>query len=460
MSEPCSQGGLFMRYIRGCSVLLALVLLAGACGRSDDSADPGGADPTSTTAAADGDTLLANGGFGDLVAVCEKGDATGATAQGVTDTEIHVGTVSDKGGPVAGLNEEMYDTSVAFVKWCNEKGGINGRKLVLDDIDAKLFEYEAAITTACEKDFAVVGGGAVFDNDPNGVRVACGLPNIPSYVVSKEARIAELQVQPVPNPLDRIGAGRYQAVKREYPDALDHYGIMAGNLPSILLVRDQLLSVAKENGFTVDYNVMYAPTGETGWDNFAQEIKAKGIKILEYVGQPSDVKLLNQAFKTAGYYPDVLMLSTNFYDKNYATEAGAIAGNVYIQSAYYPFELAKDNKATQDFLDLMEQYNPDGKVAVLGTQGLSAWLLFARAASACGSELTPPCLIKNAGANPEWTAGGLHAPQMPGNTESSPCFLILNLDKDGFSYNAKATAPTDGDSLYNCDPKNVSDVSN
>ena len=35
----------------------------------------------------------------------------------------------------------------------------------------------------------------------------------------------------------------------------------------------------------------------------------------------------------------------------------------------------------------------------------------------------------------------------------SPCFLILGLEADGFSYNEEATAPTDG--VFNCDADNV-----
>ena len=452
-----------MKHTRARSALLALLLLAAACGRSDDSASPGttkgdGGTPT-TEGGTDGATLLANGGFGDLASVCQDGDASGATANGVTDTEIRLGTVTDKGGLVAGLNEEMYDTAVAFTKWCNDHGGILGRTLVVDDADAKLFEYEAAITTACERDFALVGGGAVFDEDLNGVRVGCGMPNIAGYVVSQEGRSADLQVQPLPNPVDRTSAGRYLAAKAAFPDGIAHYGIMNANIPSVVLVRDQLVNVAEANGFVLDYKVEYAPSGETGWDNFAKEIKDKGIKILEFVGQPTDLKLLNQAFKTAGYYPDVVLLSTNFYDSTYAAEAKTIAGNLFIQSAFYPLERAADNKATQDYLDLMEQYNPSGKIALLGTQGLSSWLLFAQAATACGSDLTADCLLEKAASTSEWTAGGLHAPQTPGNTDPSPCFLILGLEASGFFYNEEATAPTAGDGLYNCSTENVADVS-
>ena len=121
----------------------------------------------------------------------------------------------------------MYDTAVAFTEWCNEHGGILGRELVLSDVDAKLFEYEPAVTDACGRDFALVGGGAVFDEDPNNVRVECELPNIAGYVVSARGRSADRQVQPIPNSIYDIAMGRYNAAARDFPDGGDRYGIMA-----------------------------------------------------------------------------------------------------------------------------------------------------------------------------------------------------------------------------------------
>jgi hypothetical protein len=441
-------------------VLLAFLMVASAaCSRSDDGSSTPTDQATTTSVAGSGDpTALANGGFGDLEKVCQPGDASGATHTGVTDTEIHVGTLTDKGFVgSAGLNEEMYDAAVAFTKWCNEHGGILGRQLVLDDLDAALTEYEPRMTEACSSDFAVVGGGAVFDEDPNNVRVGCDMPNIAGYVVSARARSADLQVQPVPNPLEKTSLGRLLAAKRDFPDGISSFGIMASGIPSVQLVRDQIVQAAKSVGFQVAYSIEYAPSGETGWANFVADMKAKGIKILEYVGQPADFVALNQAMDTAGWAPDVILLSTNFYDAKYAQEAKGIAPNLYIQSQFHPFEEASDYKATSDFLDLMAQYNPSGKVAQLGAQGLSAWLLFAQAATECGSELTSACLLEKAAAATGWTGGGLHSPQTPGNTEPSSCYLILTLGADGFSVNEAATAPTDGP--FNCDPANVFDVS-
>ncbi len=450
-----------MKHTRARSALLALLLIAAACSRDEGEPNAGAEDETTTTPVADGGeggSALAEGGFGDLEAVCQDGDASGATATGVSDTEIRVGTMTDKGFAGApGLNEEMYAAAVAFAAWCNEHGGILGREIVIDDLDVKLTEYEARITEACEEDFAVVGGGAVFDDDPSNVRVACGLPNIAGFVVSGPGRVADLQVQPLPNPVDKVSAGRYLAAKRDYPDSIGSYGIMTSNLPALLLVRDELVATAESLGYDVGYSTEYAPSGETGWANFVADMQAKDIKILEFIGQPQGLGALNLAMDTAGWRPEVILLSGNFYDTNYAAESRTVAGNIYIQLQFHPFELAADNVATQDYLDLMEQYNPGGKVAMLGMQAMSSFLLFAEAATECGSDLTAECLLKNAKGASNWTGGGLHATQTPGNTEPSPCSLVLGLGEDGFFVNKEATAANDG--IFNCDPANVYSLS-
>jgi hypothetical protein len=443
------------------SILVLLMLIASACSRSDDDASGDDGD-TTTTEAPDGGgdaTALAEGGFGDIEAVCKDGDASGATAPGVTDTQITVGTMTDKGGVVQGLNEEMYDTAVAFTKWCNEHGGINGRELVLSDVDAKLFDYEPAVTEACGRDFALVGGGAVFDEDPNDVRVGCNLPNIAGYVVSARGRVADLQVQPIPNTLQKIGLGRYNAVKRDFPDSIDRYAIMASAIDSVLLVKNQTIEVAESLGFEVGYSVDYQTQGETGWPNFVREMQQEDIRVLEFIGQPQNLIELTTAMETAGWHPDAILLSGNFYDDLYRQGATNTTENLYIQSTFVPFEMADDNKATQDYLDLMDQYNASGKIAGLGVQGLSSWLLFATAASACGSDLTAECLLTNAGAATGWTGGGLHSRQTPGNTDPSPCMLLLGLDETGFVYKEEATAATDGDGRFNCDESNLFELS-
>ena len=132
-------------------LLAVLALVGGACGRDDDpeaatTTTAGGGGGTETTAAPENENRLDAASFGDLENVCQDGDASGATAPGVTDTSIQVGTITDKGFSARpGLNEEMLDAAEAFAAWCNEHGGINGREVVVADRDAALTDFNARI---------------------------------------------------------------------------------------------------------------------------------------------------------------------------------------------------------------------------------------------------------------------------------------------------------------------------
>ena len=65
---------------------------------------------------APGEQAPAAGDFGDLKGVCGPGDASGATAQGVTDDAIQVGTIADPGFiGRPGLNQEIFDLSLIHI---------------------------------------------------------------------------------------------------------------------------------------------------------------------------------------------------------------------------------------------------------------------------------------------------------------------------------------------------------
>ena len=66
--------------------------------------------------------------FGDIEWPCGPGSASGATDQGVTDSEILIGGGDDRGfvGSL-GLNVTQTDTIQAFVDACNDMGGIKVR---------------------------------------------------------------------------------------------------------------------------------------------------------------------------------------------------------------------------------------------------------------------------------------------------------------------------------------------
>src|SRR4051812_23292858 len=142
------------------ALLLVLATMAAGCG-SDRKDDAG----STTTTTATPSTAADSGKFGDIDSPCGKGDAKGDTDQGVTDDAIKIGYGDDAGFTNApGLNHEMSDAVKAFVGWCNDQGGINGRPIEATYYDAKITDVNNVMTAACTKEFFLVGEGFALDS--------------------------------------------------------------------------------------------------------------------------------------------------------------------------------------------------------------------------------------------------------------------------------------------------------
>ena len=426
----------------------ALIVLASACGRDSKEAEPSGGTTTSV------ETGAAAGSFGDLEAVCGPGDAKGATATGVTDTEISTAVFADPGFTGRpGLNQELFDAAKVFASWCNEAGGINGRKIVVHERDAKLTEYKQRVIESCREDFFMVGGGAVFDDTGQQDRLRCLLPTIAGFVVTPQARAADLTVQPVPNPLTDLLIASQRHVAAQFPDSVEKVGYLTGAIATTKIVNDQKLEAAPTTGFKTVYNAEYNPIGEASWTPFAQAIKSAGVRGLQYTGEPENLAKLLIALSEIGYELDWVTADANHVDSKLIDTGGSAVKNVFIAGAVIPYTLAKDNAATQQYLDLFEKHLPDGKSkAYLGFQGFSAWLLFAQAAKKCGAALTRRCVFDNASQVTQWTGGGLHAPTDPSTTAGTGCALVTEATPDGFVV-PKGFKATEG--IFNCSPENT-----
>jgi len=441
-------------------VLFAMVavgaLIAAGCGgdRGED-ASGGTDDPSTETTAAPGGGV---GDFGDLEGVCgpnegggELSDAGPDETQGITEDTITVGTVSDpgfEGRP--GLNQEIFDSGTAFVEWCNAAGGINGRQLELNLHDAAITEYQPVMAEACATDFGIVGSGAVQDNFWPETGAACGLIDIAGFSVTTEKAglagrdaVEARSVQPVPNAGDRFQVGSFLTVDAENPDAIERSGIVYGDLDTLIAQKDKTISALEQIGHTFVHEAAYNILGEANWAPFAAALQEDDVQFLHFVGEGENFALLIQAMDEIGYRPDLMLMETNLYDQNWVDAAGPAADGVFVRTVFWPFEEAADNPATQQYIDMVEAV--DGKVALLGAQSMSSWLLFAQAARDCDldNDLTRSCVLEGAAAATDWTAGGLHAPTDPGTNEPTPCAIVLEIQDGGFT----RFAPEDG---YDC----------
>jgi hypothetical protein len=431
---------------------LALALVASACGRSggSKSSTAGGAAPAG--AAASGD-------FGTLKAVCGPGNAKGATDPGVTDTSINVATMADPGATVRpGLDQELFDSADAFVGFCNAAGGILGRKLVLHKRDSKLFEVAARMVDSCQApDFMLVGNGEGLDATGVQQRLSCKLPEIAGFDVSAQAGSAPLSMDPLPVPDDESNiGGALRALKKVDPEAIKHYGLISSTVQSVKDSGNRDKAAAQELGYTlVNYQEM--PASVDNWRPYVENLRSASVQVLGFQGDPTALANVYKTMKDVGYFPKYALMNANNYDPTLTSLAGAAlqGQNLYVSMDTVPFELANQYPATKQYVGLLQQYVNGAKPKALGINGISAWLLWAESAKACGSTLTRDCVLSHAMATTNWTGGGLHAAVKPGNATigGSPCFLLVKATPTGFTIDKDITKPNNG--IFNCDPANA-----
>ncbi len=370
--------------------------------------------------------------FGDIEWPCGPGSASGATDQGVTDSEILIGGGDDRGfvGSL-GLNVTQTDTIQAFVDVCNDMGGILGREIVVELYDAKIFEVSSVWLDACPRMFMMVGEGFAVDGFGEETRVQCQLAHIPAWTVSAAAAHGPWMIQPVPNPADRMSLSIASWISDNFPETIAASATVYGNFGATIENKDKVLASYPQIGFEFDIDLEYNINGEDDWTPFVLSLKEAGIQHVYFTG----TCLPNyQAFRAAAAVNDfdaIYSVDPNFYeDTCRRANSDGVMNNTYIRSAYIPFEERASSKAVDDYLTIME--STGGEVALLGMQTASAFLLWAIAAKSCGSELTRECVLREAAAIDEWTGGGMHVPSDPGVNETPPCGLVMELVNDSY----------------------------
>jgi ABC-type branched-subunit amino acid transport system substrate-binding protein len=263
-----------------------------------------------------------------------------------------------------------------------------------------------------------------------------------------------LKVHATPLPIQQAPTAGFLAMKTLLPGA-SKIGFITGDLASILVTRDRYKEAAESVGFTTAYNASYPVIGVDNWQPYLQAMKSSGVDVLTLTGDSGQFVGMQKAMKAFGWYPKAIIESANLYDNRVIKEGGDAIQSTYVVNGYYPFEEAKDNPATQQYLDIMHKYG--GKVAALGLNSWDAWLLFATAARDCGSSLTRDCVLQKAANHPKWTGGGLKGPVStdPTNRHMTNCYTIVKATLAGFVRAADVLPPTPGDGIFNCDPKNV-----
>jgi len=414
---------------------------------------------SSTTAGATTSASSSSGAWPGVGKICEPGSGGASTVRGVGSKTINIAVFNDASNTITpGLEVEFPEQARAFADWCNAAGGINGRKIVIDNRDAALFNAAQQTTAACQSDFMAVGGGMALDQPAVPIREKCGLGQISGYVVSTLSVLGTDQVDPSGTNTDSISAGWFGALTKAYPKAVKVAGMGAGDTPSVLQPETKDEFAAEAQGWTV-VDFLEPPTSVENWAPYVEQYQQKGVTAL-WPADDSNFTPFAQAMTTAGYHPDFVILGAQFDNSQTQQDVAAnpTLPPVYVETQWWPLAQASQNPSTEELVTIMHKYAKGDPIDFDDEEGMESWLLWAKSASACGASLTVTCVLNHAAATKNWDAGGIQAPIASltlsnENPQPTPCFALLQLTAKGIVYDKKLTAPTQ--SIWNCNPKNV-----
>jgi hypothetical protein len=403
-------------------------------------------------------SLTTNGVWPGVGKICEAGPGGSSIERGVSSKTIHIAAFNDASNTAEpGLDKEFVEQANAFADWCNASGGINGRHIVVDDRDGALFNAAQVTAQACQSDFMAVGGGLVLDQSAVPVREQCSLGQITGFTVSDAADTASFQVNPSNISLNHVPAGWFLALAKKYPQAVKKAAMGAQNNPSILEPEHKWADAAQSFGWNVG-EFQEPPLTVSDWTPYVQQLQTQGAQAV-WPADSSAIAPYFQAMSTLGYNPAFVALSVQDYGPDTIKALqGVHTPPVYVETNWWPLELASQSPSTEQLIQVMHKYAKGDPIDFDDEEGAESWLLWAKAATACGVNLTSSCVLTNAAAQKNWSAGGIEAPvaQLTASDKNpmpSPCFALLQATSSKFVYDKAVTAPTQ--SIWNCNPKNV-----
>jgi hypothetical protein len=448
-----------------CAVL-ALVLVAGACGRSDDTVEgtPATEAPgTPTTADANAPTTTAD--------AC-AGQTLEATDVGVTADEITVTVMADVGSPLApGLFQGNVDAMNAFAEYVNANGGIGCRDLVVKTWDSKLDPTESknGIIDSCGSAVAMVGGNSLFNPDPQPLTECAdktgaktGLPDIAALAndINEVCAPTVFVVQAVTEtcPINTNGARPIKVIvasPRYYLENVspDLHGLflVPGDLPTTVQSATPQIAGQAQAGITWDATMKVSGRDEQpAYTPRIQAAKAAGATYM-YMGSNdrSMIKLRKEAKAQGLDTVKVWGCSLACYTKAFLEEGGADVEGTYVWMQFLPFEEADSNEALKGYVDSVGA----DKVDSFGAQAWQAGLAFQHVINAIVEKDGPNAITRAAILDglkdiKDFDAGGWTGPNTLRGV--SDCFVLLQVKSGEFA----RVFPEEKGTL-SCDPKNV-----
>ena len=449
-------------------VVIVLLLAAAGCSSSGSgssgSASAGGGSPTSA-------------GSGSPVAA---GPAAPGDEIGITSTTIRVAVIADvntKANP--GLFQKSLNAVKAWAEIVNANGGLAGRQVVVDAIDAQEDPNISLndVIKACSQDFALVGTEALalssmsaIDTCKNAQGQGIGMPNLAGIafgalqqcdpdtfaVQGNDPEYCATQQQPAPSHTEQVGDYRWLVAQNP---GLHGMWIYNTDLPNARVTQLPSYAAGEQQGIKPDGTGFYGAAGEdpqSAMIPVVQAAKQNGSTfVADGVTPPNMVQLRREAQLQGDNSVKVWMCVAGCYANYFLATGGSAVNGTYQTMTTLPFFTEyKQNPQLAALVDKL------GGINNLDSNSLASYveaLLFQDAvqkAVANGGQLTRASLFSALRTQETaFNADGITGSTNVSTHQQSPCFMITQVRNGQFQRVYPAQVGT-----FDCKASNLTTV--
>jgi ABC-type branched-subunit amino acid transport system substrate-binding protein len=372
-----------------------------------------------------------NGGGGKPAPATGSGVRAGSCAgfknqTGIDDKTIKLGNIVDITGPVPGFFTPAQQAAQAYIAYFNSTSNLCGRKFQIVPFDSgtNAAGDNTGAQKACEQTFAAVGSMAAFDLGGAATTERCGLPDLRA-VQTNAARTECSTCFSAEGP----GNGEFptavpQYFLKKHRDLTQHAAMFyVGEAASVSNALGQV-KAEERVGWKFDY-VGRFDVAEFNYSPYIQQMKAKGVKLVQFFGSSGMAARMAQSMAAADFHPQ-LLINAAVYDKTYGG-SGSPVENTILYVDFAPLEEVNTNPEMRLYYQWLQQVSPGAKMSYFGLFAWSATRLFVERAVMLGGQLTRANMIKSIKQVHNWSANGLHPPMDVGGKTPSRCWRFVQL---------------------------------
>jgi len=355
--------------------------------------------------------------------------ATGDTDVGVTATRIRLAVIAD--------DDEVLEGARAWAGVVNRRGGIAGHKLRLDLLPTQgtAEGYAAAMTTACERDFAVVAGLSAFD--ANTAPLDCGIPDVPIEAIAPAHAARDTTYAAFPRRPGTEAGGPYRYLQSAIAGCCSQYVLVPDAEPA-RAATDATVAAAAEIGFeTIATPEVSLDAPTTDYDALAQDLVASEASfVASGLGRESTIEFRRAAATVGVVGVDAWYCDARCYDRSFLTEGADVVDRQYVAIETVPLGDRRGVRALRTYLVASARNGDDP--GYTGLRAYATGLLAEEALRVVVDEhgangITRARLLDALAGIEGFTAGGIIGPTDIGARAPNGCSVVLQVQDGRFA---------------------------